>query len=237
MKRRGSFFLLLILLALAALVVLIFALGPGSRPETPPVVLATPSVSDGGTDTAPAADMGSRILTIDTGSVQNVIATLARASSYSRTLTAVTLWNGGSATTEIAAWVRGDNTRMAIRRTGSETVKNVLLRGEEKWIWYSDRSEIWAGPAAANDADAYQTLLTWEDILALDPAAILDAGYTEYGGELCVYARWADGALGYESLCYVSIATGLLMGVETYDGDALVYTMSSTTPDLTVPQE
>ncbi|MBR1659109.1 MAG: hypothetical protein IJ705_02170 [Oscillospiraceae bacterium] len=236
-QRQGAFFFVLIALALAALAALALLLGPFSRRETAAVILAAPPAAEVGENPGAAGGGNSRSVTVDVDSVQNVVATMHRVEAYSRSLTAATLWDGGSVTTEINAWVRSGKARIELREAGGDTTKYVLLRDGQKWIWYSDRSEIWSGPAAVGDADRYQTLLSWEDVRTLDQRDIRDAGYTMYGGTLCIYVRYAEGELGYESLCYIAVDSGLLMGVETYDGDALVYSLSSSLPSLTPPDE
>lgn len=235
--KRGISFYLLIILALAALGVLIYLLAPGSVPETPPVVLATLPAQDSSGVPAASDSPGVRVISVDPDTVQTVIGMLARADSYSRTLTAQNFWNGGSATTEIEVRVRGENVRLTIRGDGSDAEKNVLIRGAEEWIWYSDGGGVWHGSAKEGDADAYQTLLTYEDVLSLDKSAISDAGYTVYNGENCIFVRYTAGELGYEHFCYVSDATGLLMGTETYDGDMLVYSLRSSVPDISTPSD
>ena len=42
---------------------------------------------------------------------------------------------------------------------------------------------------------------------------------------------------GYESECYIDPATGLLLGERSYDGAVLTYSMDSTVPELTAPEE
>lgn len=234
-KKHGVFFTVLIVLALAAAAGLVWLLAPGTNPETPPVLLPTPPVVSGASsDPAedPAAD---REIAVTPATVQTVIATLSRPGSYARTLYTELFWSGGSRTVELDVWVRGENTRVVIR--GGDEEKNILLRSDGTWIWYSDAAGAYRGPARSGESDAWQTLLRYEDLLSADPADITDAGYTDYGGERCIFARWRSGELGYESLCYVSVDTGLLMGLQTYDGDILIYSMHSSAPDISTPED
>ena len=53
----------------------------------------------------------------------------------------------------------------------------------------------------------------------------------------CIFVRWRSGALGYVSECYIDPDTGLLMGERCYDGDTLIYSMDSSVPDITTPDE
>ena len=116
-------------------------------------------------------------------------------------------------------------------------MKNVLLAGREKWVWYGDREGVFHGTVRAGDPDAYQTLLTYEDVLALPVKQITDAGYTDFEGTDCVFVRYTDGPFHYDHCCYIAVDTGLLMGQESFDGDALIYSMRSTVPDISTPDE
>ena len=229
--RRGASFYILIVLALAALGWLVWALAPGRTLDTPEVVLSSAPARS-----APPVQEDSAagtVIDVTPETVKTVIGTLSRASAYSRTLHIQSFWNGGSSAAEIDVRVLDGSTRLTIREPSGQ--KQVLLRDGEAWIWYGDPRDAWHGSVREGDADAYQMLLTYEDVLNLDVSRILEAGYVPYEGEDCVYVRYTGGLLGYENLCYISAATGLLMGTETYDGDTLVYAMRSSPPDLTPP--
>ena len=235
--KRGIFFYVLIVLALLALAGLIWALSPGKTPETPAVVLSAPPAPDGSSAPPAEATAEDTVIDITTETVQTAISTLRRAEDYSRRLTVQSFWSGGSSATEIDAHIRGGDVRLTVREGGAPSgeVKNILIKGGEAWIWYEGEAGMWHGSAKDGDADAYQTLLTYEDVLSLDVDAILDAGYAAYQGENCLFVRYAAGELGYEHLCYISDATGLLMGTETYDGSVLIYAMRSSAPELEPP--
>lgn len=235
--KRGLFFYVLIALALLALAGLIWALAPGKSPETPAVVLSLPPAPDSSAAPSTEAPAEDSVIEVTTETVQTAISTLRRAEGYSRHLTVQSFWNGGSSTTEIDAHIRGEDVRLTVRESGAPPTeqKNILIKGGKAWIWYEGETGVWHGSAREGDADAYQTLLTYEDVLTLDKSAILDAGYTAYQGENCLFVRYTAGELGYEHLCYISDATGLLMGTETYDGDVLVYAMRSSAPELEEP--
>lgn len=232
MKNKNFFFYILIFLALAAVAVLIFALAPSGNVPVEPVGLPSPTARPDDSD-QPLRDPAS-VIAVDTDTVQTAIATLERAESYSRTLTVSTFWSGGSASRSVEVWKDHNNVRIRESAEGMP-VKNVLLRGNNKWIWYSDSTEVYRGGADDGDEDAYQSLLSYEDVLELDKSLITGAGYTEFDGESCIFVRYVSGELGYESLCYISVATGLLMGEETYDGEKLVYSMVSSAPDISTP--
>jgi hypothetical protein len=236
MKKRGAFFWILLVPVLLLIGALVFLLAPGSVPETPAVVLPAEAAPEPGAGT-PGGAATSRQLAVTPETVQTVIRTLQRADNYSRTLTAEIFWSGGVSAETLQVWVQGDRVRVASRGESSETVRHVLLSGREKWVWYSDRPGVFHGAVRDGDADAVQMLLTYEDVLALEPAAISDAGYTEYAGTNCIYVRYTDGPFGYVHLCYIAVETGLLMGEQSFDGDRMIYSMRSSEPDISTPDE
>ena len=70
------------------------------------------------------------------------------------------------------------------------------------------------------------------------PAAIrkAEAAVAEkYAGDNCVWAEYTTPELGYRNREYISVSTGILMGVETYDGDTLIYRTTSGAPTLAAP--
>lgn len=234
MKKRRGLLYILIFLTVAVLVLLVFFLSPSASVDTPAIVLPDTSVNPvSETDSVPENE--GRVIAVTPGTVQAAISTLSRAGSYSRTITVESFWSGGSSSRTIGVWVNGSDAKFLI--SNGHTVKNVLISGDELWIWYSDSPDVYIGPASDSAADEYQGLLTYEDILNLDPASITDAGYTEYSGERCIYVEYSDGVLGYVSHIWVSVDTGLLMGSQTMDGDTLIYRMSSSTPDISTPDE
>ena len=79
--------------------------------------------------------------------------------------------------------------------------------------------------------------INYEELLELPTESILSAGYEQRQGESCILVEYTSGELGYRSLVYISVSNGLLMGAETYDGDTLVYRMSSSEPSLATPDE
>ena len=234
MKNRNAFFYIMIALALLAVVGLVFFLAPGSAPDTPAVLLPTPAptenVSSGGG--TPAAE----VLAVTPATVQTVLATLDRIEAYSRTLRVQDFYSGGSRSRSITVYASPDALRLDISADGSPE-EHLLLRDGRKWLWYADADGVYTGPASDGDADAYQTILTYEDVLAAPKKDILDAGYVEFGGVYCIFVRWRFGALGYESECYIDLASGLLLGERCYDGDVLIYSMDSDTPELGLPAE
>ncbi|MGN1001877.1 MAG: hypothetical protein ACI4PC_03825 [Oscillospiraceae bacterium] len=235
MKKRGFLFTLLIVAVIGVIAFLLIRLAPGASIDTPPVVLATPGATDSSGAGGPGAQ-GVQTVEVTPETVQAVIGSLSRTESYSRALTAESFWSGGSSTREIRVWVHGGNTRITESRDG-QPEKYVLIKEGALWIWYADSREVYRGTAGDADADRYQSLLSYEDILELDLSQILDAGYEDYEGTGCIFVRYTQGELGYESLCRVSVDTGLPMSWETWDGDSLIYRMNSSPVELSTPDD
>lgn len=235
MKNHGVFFYLILVLALAAMVAMVFLLAPGQEPDTPPVLLPSPAVT-AAPDQLETPEAFAP-LAVDRETVQTVIGTLRRIDSYSRSLSVRDYWSGGSRGRSIQVWAHGGALRVTAQNDTGGTQTNLLLRDGEKWIWYSDGDGVYTGPADPTDADAYQTILTYEKVLELPQEDILDAGYQDYNGSYCIYVRCRSGSLGYVSECYIDPDTGLLMGERCYDGETLIYTMDSTVPDVSTPDE
>ena len=236
MKNRNAFFYIIMILALLAVAGLIFVLLPGNDPDTPAVFLPTPAPADTASGAVDAAE-GTEVLAVSPETVQTVIGTLHRCESYSRTLNVRDFWSGGSRSRTITVWVHGENLRLTEQTEGSGTQKHLLLRGSTKWIWYSDSPDVYRGQASGSDADADQSIISYEKVLSLPVSDILEAGYEDYSGIPCILVRFRSGALGYVSECYIDPATGLLMGERCYDGETLIYSMDSGLPEISTPDD
>lgn len=235
MKLRRAAIYIAIAAALALILVMVLRMAPSTSVDTPAVILPTAPLPSESVRPETSPD-GEKTVDVTPETVQAAIATLTRADSYSRTVRVETFWPGGSSVTETDVWVRASSARLLI--SGGKSEKNVLIRGDELWIWYSDSADIYRGPADGAAADEYQMLLTYEGILDLPVSAMTDAGYTEYSGEKCIYAEFVSGELGYTYSCWVSIDTGLLMGAYVCDTDGtLIYSMTSSRPDISTPDE
>ena len=234
MKHRSLIFYIIIVLALLAVAGLVLFLAPGRTPYTPAVALPAPVPSEnaGGS----AAQENATVLAVTPATVQAALATLHRADCYSRTLQVTDFYSGGSRSRSISVSAKDGMLRLdLVPEDGA--AQHVLLADGQKWLWYDDAPDVYSGPAAASDSDAYQTILTYEDVLAAPAKDILDAGYTEFGDTSCIFVRWRFGTMGYVSECYVDPASGLLMGERCYDGEALIYSMDSDQPDFKTPKD
>ena len=167
------------------------------------------------------------------------LGTLARAESFSRTYAIKTFWNGGESESDLSYWQKGANIRLSI--TNSGTVRHILVRGDDLYVWYDGYSGVFKSKLSesnvSKEVDMFSGLLTYEELMDVPQEDIQDAGYADRSGQPCIYAVYKSGELGYVSHIYISIDTGLLLSTEKYDGDTLVYSMSSVSPDLSTPPD
>lgn len=237
MKKRQTILYLLIGLAILGIAILLFFLLPGSASNTVPVVLPTATPDLHGDAGDGNADSETQIVSINADNVCIVLQTLSRADSYSRLLTVENFWSGGSSRQTIDVSAHSGSVKMVIDTEGQESRKHILISGEEKWIWYSDSETVFRGGAALSEADRFQTLIDYTEILSLDRSSILEAGHDLHEDQLCVYVRYIAGDFGYEHRAWISLTSGLLLAQESYDGQELIYRMSSTIPDLSTPDD
>jgi len=234
MKKRKVSLLLPVVCAIMVVICAVVVLVLSFPEDTTPVELPAPE------DTAPSdsAAEDADVLTVDNKNVQAVIATLARAGSYSRQITSERFWNGGSAETVFSVWAHGESLR--VEEQQPNRTKNMILTAGECWIWYDDAEDSiyhGSGENDLRDMDEWLGLPTYEDVLEIPAAGILDSGYCEYAEDTCIFVVYASGELQYENHIYVSVTTGLVMGMEIYDGETLIYRMASTLPELSTPED
>ena len=238
MERRNRN-ILVILIAIVIVVAVFSSFGLSLfTGDTPHIVLPTPSAADQpGEDpgSTPAANGPVRVeVTPDT--VQSVIATLSRPESYYREVTIEDYWGDGeSGRTTAKVWT--DSHWTLVEATGpAGTVRTSLVGDGTVRIWYGSRAGSLTAPADEYSADLEgQRIPTYEDVLALDKDAITDTGYEEKGGLSCIYVETVVDGLDYRERYWVSVDTGLLAAAETWDGDELVYRMSSYNLERPVP--
>ena len=178
--------------------------------------------------------------------VQDVIATLDRPVSYTRSVRIEIMYEGGMTPPyEIRTSVNDGATAMKISGSGISANKNIVIAGSRIYIWYDGDKTPYVRPAESPEdekksSDEYQMMMSYEDILKLDKSSIKDVGYVEYGsGEYCIYVQYVTELLNYTAKCYISVDSGLLIHAEKYDGNTLIYKMttsdySPSEPDLSV---
>ena len=176
---------------------------------------------------------GGQTVAVTRENVQAVIASLTRPKAYSRTIHIELYYGTGSASFTVQSAVGEDAALAAISGPGGR--RFVLTAGEDRYIWYEGDKEYYTADAASADAD--QMMLTYEDIIALDPESITDAGTEHHNGETCIFVDYVHGELGYRTRCYISAINGLLIEAEQYSDERLVYSMKSSDLSLSAPEE
>lgn len=223
-KSRANF-IVVIALILAAAVIYSFAANYFS--ETPDVGFAEldPSPSSGPAGQDPAGDMVRVEVTPE--SVQSVIGTLNRYSSYRRTVI-VEYLAGGEVLTTLTAEVAVDGgwTRCDLTQPDGRTQHSIVGDGV-CWMWYDSQSTYAQIPAEEGAADLAQRLPTYEDVLALDRRSITEASYVLLNELPCVYVEVDQRELGYVERFWVSVESGLLAASESVKNGETVYRMSS----------
>ena len=169
---------------------------------------------------------------VTTGTVQAVILTLNRPHTYNREIRIESYWENGQAEYDISVAVIGNKTSLRVQpSSGGE--KRIIITPDKLYIWYAGDCTPYIGlidPSGdeLKQTDEWQMLFSYEDILDMEISDIIDAGYTEYGDEDCIFVEYRSPLLGYIRRYYVSIALGLVTGAEEHDENgSLVYAMTS----------
>ena len=165
--------------------------------------------------------------------IQAIISTLSpRPEVYSRNIIVENHWEGGYSVTHIGVSVYHRTTSLRIQPPfGVE--RRVIITDDEIYIWYSGDRYPFIGKHGSTDddhrvSDEFQMLLTFEDILMLEIDDIIEAGYAEYDGEICVFAVYLTPAFRHRRTYYVSLELGLVIAAREYDANGvLVYRMTT----------
>ena len=227
-EKRTGFIILSLLVAIAVLLGLYFF----QDTVTPGVALADQPPGEHGGQNPPQNPMAH--VEIGVENVQAVIATLVRPDYYSREISKTRYWARGtrSATTKTEIW----STPAAVRIQRDDG-ENMILTGERYYIWFTGGSYISQpitpamGESLDRILDEFQGIPSYETVLDLERHQIMEAGYTLFtvDGEeqYVIYVEVQASSLGYVDRYYISLFSGLLVGMETWDGDVLVYRMET----------
>ena len=242
MFRREKTTVFVIALLLVAVLVLL-GLYFFQDADTPGVILADqPSPGDSLSQNPPQNPMAHVEVTAE--NVQSVIATLQRPAYYSREISKTRYWAEGerSATQLTEIWSTPEAVRL--QRDDGE---NMILTQERYYIWFNGGRYISnpitqvMGESFDRILDEFQGVPSYETVLDLNRDQIIEAGYTllEIGGETqyVIYVEVRGSQLGYIDRYYISLLSGLLVGMETWDGDVLIYRMETLWLTLERPEE
>ncbi len=229
--------MVLALLITVVILIAVFA-GFGSSivfSGTPQVELPTPQPAESETP-QPGGQLADGILLVEVNqkTVQSVIATLTRPESYYREVTLETYWGQeGKATATAQVWVDGGFTRVDTALHGG-ILEHTIVGDGKRYRWYNNDWDYFTTNAGEKDADLMQKIPTYEDVLALNPEEITDAGYETRGGLACVYVEVAEDELGYRERYWVSVEQGLLVSAETVKDEKIVLKMEAYSVEIPV---
>ena len=169
---------------------------------------------------------------VNQDTIQDVVSSLNRPDIYSRDVVIESYWEGGQAVFSIrVSVVDGMTALQSVPQVGIE--KSIIVSRDTLYIWYDGDSQPFIGGAGSSGdetraADEWQMLITYEDILGLDKRDIIDAGYTEYDDDDCIFAVYLSPLLGHTRTYYVSIDLGLVISAEELDKTGvLIYNMKA----------
>ena len=166
--------------------------------------------------------------------VGRVVDTLTRPESYSRTMTLTTFWSGGSGTITVESAVSGELVRTELTLPGGQ-VRHMLRTDESTYMWYNNERTYSTVRTGAFSQDEEQWIPTYEDLVALKPSEITDAGYEAYQQLDCIYAQTKEDDDGYAECYWVSVDTGLLVAAQRLQNGNEVYRMEGLEVSVSVP--
>lgn len=202
----------------------------------PIVTLPAPEQTQS-SQSAPGAENSHSMLRVEVtpDTVQNVIASLARSSSYYREVTVETFWESGSSAVQVQVWVDGGWTHVR-QPLPSGLIRHDLIGEEQVFYWYDGESVWCTAPASDISSDLAQRLPTYETVLSLSVNSISAAGYEAKGGIPCIYVEVYGSVAGYQERYWISVDSGLLVAAETITEEAeVVYRMNALTPIQSLP--
>lgn len=198
----------------------------------PQVVLPSPDSSQSIGSGDPSGDALSNQLQrveVTPETVQNVIASLSRSTSYYRECFIESFWGESDSTmTKVQTWVDGEWSHIC-QTMPSGLIRHDLVGGGKIHYWYEGESSWLTAPSDDTSADLAQHLPTYETVLALPTESITAAGYEQKGDLPCIYVEVTSSVSGYLERYWVSVDSGLLVAAETTQDDKLVYRMSALT--------
>jgi hypothetical protein len=164
--------------------------------------------------------------------IQAVVSSLSRPAIYSRDMVIESFWEGGQAQYNVSVSVMNGLTSLkTLPPIGVE--KRIIVTPNTLYIWYKDDLAPYKGGLGSfgddyRTADEWQMLVTYEDVLELDKDGIIDAGYVEYAGEDCLFAKYLSPLLKYTRTFYISRELGLIIRAEESDESGnLIYAMTA----------
>lgn len=229
-NRNRTFFL--VLTAIVIVVAVFSSFGLNLFGTTADVRFPAPTATNGpqgpGQSGQPTGNPDFVRVEVTVQTVQSVIATLSRPDRYYRSVAVSTYRTNGWEDVQTSQVLVADGWTRTETVLKSGPTRCTIVGDGTVYRWYEGDREAKSWPAEDHSDDIEgQRILTYEDVLALDPSAITDAGYEERDGQFCIYVEAEDGESGYVSRYWISVRNGLLAGAERWSGDRLVYRMTT----------
>lgn len=221
-----------IVVAIVALMVAAFMASFGRAffaARTPDVILPSPSAGSADVSGAGSQEQAYQRVEVTTQTVTEVIATLARPSSYYRELTVETFWTGGSSAAQVQVWTDGGWSH-SVQTLPSGVVRHDLAGEDTLYYWYDGDEQYVTAPADEKSSDLAQHIPTYETVLELEPDEITAAGYELRGDIPCILVEVHRSNSELLQRFWVSVNNGLLVSAESEQDGELVYRMTAYTP-------
>lgn len=202
---------------------------PAGRTSAPEIVLPQTGSADIDVDDS-REQYNRRVvheITVDSSSVQRVVATLRRPGQYTLTGESVFYYGDQAKTISVQCAVRGGLTKV-VQNVTAGLYKHTLLTSSDAYIWSSDTQSYYKGALGDFSVDDLALTPTYEDLIALPPDEIVEGGFEEIDGTACVYAERRDENTDVRECYYISVETGLLTAYQSYEGEILAYAIRMT---------
>ncbi|NCB06020.1 MAG: hypothetical protein EOM69_10960 [Clostridia bacterium] len=172
-------------------------------------------------------------VTVNRSNVLRVIAMLRRPKAYTYTAAITYYYQSASSTVHLTGAV-SDGYYKATQNNENGTLKQTILTPDSIYIWSSGSVTLYKGARGDVCGDDLALMPTYEDLLALDPEQITEASYRPDGAPADIVLSFEQG--DKQKVYRLSVETGLLISVEEFRGDALLYraqltAVSCETPD------
>ena len=183
----------------------------------------------------PAAQYEIGGIEITRENAQAVISTLSRIHDYSRDIHVTTFWEGGQADFYFNVTIYGEAASI-ISNSQAFGQRHVIIANGRHYIWHAGETQPFVGyleslGGTSRAADEWQMLVTFEDVLQIDPGDIVDAGHTMFEDISCIFITYRTPMLGFLRTYYISIEHGLVIFAYEYNLTGLLtYKMRADAP-------
>lgn len=174
-------------------------------------------------------------ITVTKDNVQAVVASLSRPASYSYAAEKTYYYQSASSLSVCLVRVSGELGRIDLFDTEGKVQKQLIYTRSDLYMWGRGDSSYYTSSRNSFTLENEAGLPTYESVLELDSADIVDAGLKEHNGRLCVYLTSAYEQGRYTREWYIEIDSGLLYSCDIKDNGRLIW--SVVCRDMTIGQQ